>query len=306
MDEVITWASRNGHQVGFAPLEALEAARDAVASRREMIEPTLFADMFHYFVLTEYKWDWRPTAVIVVATARPGHIVTFETESGKIQTIVPPSLVNYKAVTRANGEGIRQALGGEWRVEEVFAPLKSLAARAGLVEYGRNNITYTRQFGSYQLLSAFVTDAPVPESFHLTIHEPVQMAECEECDKCREICPTGAIGGDRFLLHAERCLTALQGDDGDWPDYVPRKAHNALTGCMKCQEVCPRNKGLLRLERVSEEFTKEETAALLAGTEKADPFIWQAVKDKFSAIGLAGYVVSSGRNLKALMEARGL
>ncbi|HHY44502.1 MAG TPA: epoxyqueuosine reductase [Firmicutes bacterium] len=261
MQRVKEWAARSGCVVGFAPLDALFAARDAVSSACSFMEASPCKDMLARFGEVKFQWDWQPSCVIVVACRRPAHVVRFNT-----------------------------------------------AARAGLVEYGRNNITYSSEFGSFQQLAAFVTDASLEPlsgpSLSLANREPVQMEDCRDCERCFRACPTGAIDSDRFLLHAERCLTASNEFPGDWPEWVDPKSHSALVGCMKCQTVCPRNKGLLEVQKLDEEFTLEETEALLAGESYADPPRWQAVEKRFEAVGLPGYSAFAGRNLRALLDAR--
>ncbi len=323
MKRVKDWASRSGCCVGFAPLDALVAARDAVLSRRSSIDPVLFKDMLSPFEKVKFEWDWQPTLVIVVACRRPAHIVRFNTESGPVDALVPPTYVDYGKTSQLLKAGLGGILGAEYRVEPARAPLKSLAARAGLIQYGRNNITYSSEFGSYQQLAAFVTDAPLePERSHsnheadshgfseptwsLTIHEPVLMEDCKDCDRCLRACPTGAIGSDRFLLHSGKCLTALNEFPGEWPEWVDPKSHNALVGCIKCQAVCPRNEGLLQVHKLEEEFTVEETESLLAGESSVEPSRWQAVAKKFEAVGLPGYEEFAGKNLKALIGAQAL
>jgi epoxyqueuosine reductase len=54
--------------------------------------------------------------------------------------------------------------------------------------------------------------------------------------------------------------------EGDFPDFIPQDAHNALMGCMKCQWRCPLNKQASRRTERLEDVTEEETRKILAGT----------------------------------------
>lgn len=319
MRRVMDWASQNGCLVGFVPLDAMVAARDAVLSVRSSLDPVLFEKMLAPFEKVKFEWDWQPSVVIVVACRRPAHIIRFNTESGPTDVLVPPTYVDYRKISRRLAAGLREILGAECRIEPVWVPLKSLAARAGLVEYGRNNVTYSSEFGSYQQLAAFMTDVRLEpagggsgedgsrsfaqSALSLPIHEPVLMEDCKDCDKCLRVCLTGAIGSDRFLLHSAKCLTALNEFPGEWPEWVDPKSHNALVGCMKCQAVCPRNKGLLQVQKLDEEFTVEETETLLAGESSAEPSKWQALEKKLEEVGLPGYEEFAGKNLRALIDA---
>jgi len=121
---------------------------------------------------------------------------------------------------------------------------------------------------------------------------------CENCRVCLEACPTGAITEERFLLHAERCLTWHNEISGGWPDWLPADAHHCLVGCLKCQEVCPQNQGRLRYESLDVSFDASETDLILSGQCEND----EGIKAKLTEIGLAGYAPVLGRNLKALMN----
>ena len=150
-------------------------------------------------------------------------------------------------------------------MELIDAPLKALAARLGLVRYGRNNVTYAPGIGSYLQLIGCVTDAALPVPADWTPQEPQLLDLCETCGECETACPTGAIGSDRVLLHAERCLTLANEATATFPDWLPSSAHHCLIGCLLCQRACPEN-ARLEVEDTGIVFTAEETAALLAGS----------------------------------------
>jgi epoxyqueuosine reductase len=91
------------------------------------------------------------------------------------------------------------------------------------------------------------------------------MEACQKCQACQRACPTGAINTDRFLLHAERCLTFRNEKPGEvpFPDWVVPSWHNCLVGCMHCQRVCPENKELRDTVVGDYVFSEEETRLLL-------------------------------------------
>jgi len=106
--------------------------------------------------------------------------------------------------------------------------------------------------------------------------------------------------GKTVLLHAERCLTLFSELPGPWSEWLPPSAHNCLVGCLICQKVCPKNKGLLSFESIEVSFDAEETAMILAeNRNKTDP-LWDRIKTKLDSMGLSGYKPVVGRNLKAL------
>jgi epoxyqueuosine reductase len=69
------------------------------------------------------------------------------------------------------------------------------------------------------------------------------MERCGNCEACLRACPTGAIGRDRFLLHAERCITFHNERRGEFPAWL--------------------NKAVLSWIEEKEEFAEEETRLLM-------------------------------------------
>jgi epoxyqueuosine reductase len=140
--------------------------------------------------------------------------------------------------------------------------LKLLAVRSGLCEYGRNNVTYSGDWGSFVLISTYISDMDADE---YTWRDTVSMKDCDGCDKCIRNCPTKAILSDRFLINSELCLSFFnKRDRGDLkiPDWIPNTAHHRLLNCTRCMDICPLNKHILQnLEHI--EFDENETTAML-------------------------------------------
>ncbi len=215
---------------------------------------------------------------------------------------MPPTYERYRAifeeVRRELGEG---PLAGA-AVHTLAAPLKPLAARLGLVRYGRNNITYAGPLGSYLQLLGYFTDADleVPPRWEPT--EPALLDECAECGVCEAMCPTGAIADDRVLLRTERCLTLANEQPGAWPPWVPASAHTCLIGCLQCQRACPANPPL-SMSATGVVFSEQETRALLHEGEHTGA-AWTAIRAKLQQLGQPGAEPVLGRNLRALMGAQ--
>ncbi len=184
-------------------------------------------------------------------------------------------------------------------IARALAPLKTLGTMSGFSRYGRNNISYVPGLGSFVALAAFVSDLECNDA-------PAQVQEtlphCTTCRACRDVCPTGAIGKDRFLLHAERCITFWNEKDPDvpFPDWIEPEWHNALFGCMHCQRVCPENR--LHLDRFFEGpvFDEATTRLLLSGPKKEDlpPELVPALEE-WRLTDLLGYLP---RNLGVLAK----
>ena len=185
------------------------------------------------------------------------------------------------------------------RLEKAILPLKTLAARAGLILYGRNNIAYVLKKGSFLRLTAFYTDLVCEEDAWA---ERKMLPACKTCRNCMKICPNGVIGEDRFLIRVERCLTFLneQPAEKEFPGWVDPSAHNAIVGCMHCQRVCPYNKAFIGSFTEGGEFSEIETAYLLEGEFKGEKA--KAMEEKLKLIGLDLSIFP--RNLRVLLDQR--
>lgn len=139
--------------------------------------------------------------------------------------------------------------------------LKLLAVRSGLGKYGRNNICYVGEMGSFVNLMAFFTDYEFKEDNW----QPTKMLEhCETCKKCISECPGQAIPkSNHFVIDVERCISLYNEIPGVIPDWIPSASHNALMGCMICQKYCPGNKKSISLIRQGGDITEEEAKIIL-------------------------------------------
>jgi epoxyqueuosine reductase len=206
--------------------------------------------------------------VIVAAIPRPQTRAVFTLEGDRRALIVPPTYTSYDSVQEQFENCLTEILGKKgFSLARTKLPLKQLAVRSGLGQYGRNNICYVSGFGSFLQLVAVYSDLRCEED---NWQEPVIMESCEDCELCRRACPTGAISSDRFLLLGERCLVFHNEKNGDvpFPDWIANSWHNCIIGCMVCQRVCPENKDLLGCFGEEEEFSEEETTLLLQGVPK--------------------------------------
>jgi epoxyqueuosine reductase len=134
---------------------------------------------------------------------------------------------------------VARALRKDGHRAVVFADDNSLvdreaAYRAGLGWFGKNaNILLPGQ-GSWFVLGAVITTAPLE-----TVTEP--MADgCGSCRRCLDGCPTGAILAPG-VVDAGRCLAWLWQRPGVFPPEYRAALGDRLYGCDDCQEVCPPN-----------------------------------------------------------------
>jgi epoxyqueuosine reductase len=112
---------------------------------------------------------------------------------------------------------------------------RAVAQRAGIGWSGKNCSIITPEFGSYVYLGEMITNLPF---------EPEMPMEdrCGSCNKCVDVCPTGALiqGGQ---LDAQKCIAFLTQTKGFLAEPYREKLGNRLYGCDTCQTVCPENKG---------------------------------------------------------------
>lgn len=302
-DALVRWAGERGYRIAWGGPAVLDGIRREIEDRCNAgeIDPKVVE---HYLGRAGFLADAalpRIGTVGVIAFPRPAHRVVFALDGGTLETVVPPTYVGYDDMGRSIVDELALLVSeAGHRVATQHLPLKPLAARLGLATYGRNNITYIDGLGSYYQLASFVSDADFgPMSVPGSIRAPALSRRCEGCFACRKACPTKAIGTDRFLLHAERCLTLWTELSDPWPEWLAPSVHHCLVGCLRCQEICPQNAGRLTLERAPERFSAEETAAILAGA--GGEAIGAAGRAKLVALGLAGYEAQIGRNLRALV-----
>ncbi len=204
-------------------------------------------------------------SILIVAIPDPMVRIRFGWDGRTIALTVPPTFLRWEDLGEPDIERvIADEVAAPVQTSLAILPKKPLAARSGLARYGRNNLAYIDGMGSYHRLCAVYTDAvPVDDDWR----EPEMLDSCAECGACVRACPSGAIDPDRFLVRAERCITYWQEKPPDVP--LPSDPDcswgDQFIGCMRCQSVCPQNRGLLTIEEVGPPFTEAETATLVRG-----------------------------------------
>lgn len=305
IDILRRWATDRGYQVGWGLPSAVATACDDVLSRRRSgeLDAGFYRETLAGFEAgSRASWD-GPAAVVVVVMPRPAYTVGFTIGGRIMQAVFPPTYVRYQPLFEEVRQDLQQhGLPGA-RVEQLDVPLKSLAARLGLVRYGRNNVTYAPGIGSYFQLFGYLTDAALPLPPGWQPHAPELLPECADCPVCTAVCPTGAIGADRLFLHAERCLTLINESPGAWPDWIPPSAHHCLVGCLLCQRTCPANPEL-PVENSGVVFTADETSALLAADGEPEGPVGDGIRAKLEQLGQGYRNPVLSRNLRALVETR--
>jgi epoxyqueuosine reductase len=124
---------------------------------------------------------------------------------------------------------------------------------------------------------------------------------CGTCRACVNACPTGAIGNDRFLLRAERCIAyhnEMPSSKSSFPLWIPPESHNSIVGCMLCQRVCPMDREVISWAEDLCAFTEDETGYLLRGRYDGDGRL--KIEKKLRKAGLDLSIFP--RNLEAILR----
>ncbi len=300
MEHALQELRKQGFQVRTASTPHLPELQEVIKGRHDRGE---FSEKFYQERLADLRFTPPKSlpgarTIIVAAFPQPKIQVLFHLRGKSFAILIPPTYLYYPN-SRAE-EILKRILGPVGlRTARTNLPLKLLAARSGLGSYGRNNICYVPGMGSYHRLMAFYSDDPASED---SWQEARLMERCRNCRACLKSCPTGAIAADRFLLHADRCLTNLNERPGDFPDWVKGSFHNALVGCHYCQDVCPENAPFRKWIEPGGEFTEEETRFLLGDPDAKLP---ASIHKKLQDLDIIEYRELLPRNLRAVLAASG-
>jgi epoxyqueuosine reductase len=300
MERLQRWAAERGYRIAWGSGSIVEKVRCEIEARRSGSE---IDERFYEHELKAIAGGAKSAegrSILVVAMPRPAHVVHFDVNGQDFEALLPPTYFRY----RATFEDVRMDLAENGlpgaRLEYLTAPLKSIAVRLGLARYGRNNVSYAEVSGSYIQLCGYWVDAFLPQPGEEK--SASLLRQCENCGICAAACPTEAISEDRVLLRAERCLTFLNENDGDWPGWVSPRAHNCLLGCLECQRACPVNPEL-RTEDTGLAFSAAETRWLLSPDFAAADRAETGIQIKLAWLGQPYVESVLGRNLRALLNA---
>jgi len=259
-----------GWKAAVVPYAVRAAAIEQVTTRYERgeLDEGLYKQYLEPMLSAAPPDKPEPHSIILIATPSPSIRLRLTLNGLGFPVVTAPGYLRgtkQKPLDLANG--ILASFG--YSAAKISGPAKAMATLAGLARYGRNNITYVPGFGTFHALHTLVSDLPCSDA---PLHEPEMLVRCESCGACRAACPTGAIGEDRFLLHAERCLTFWNEQEPDvpFPDWIDLQWHNALFGCLRCKHACPENAPYLDRILEGPVFDEEETRLLLAGGSVED------------------------------------
>jgi len=300
--ELLSPLDKHGYQWRIVSIDHLDGLREEIEGphRQGLYDEEFYQERIAPIVFKPPKDLREAKSLIVLTSPQPQFRVVFTWKGEKRPALLPPTYVRYKAVkaqAKELLEGILSPAG--YRVASAFLPEKLLVARSGLGAYGKNSISFVPGMGSFHEPAAFYSDLPCAEDHW---QEKPMLKRCQKCSACVRQCPSGAITLERFLLHAERCITFRNEKPGaiPFPDWLDPSWHNSLVGCMICQRVCPENKKFLKWIEEGPEFSEEETGLIL----QRIPFekLPAETIDKWKWLGLSEDFDVFPRNLRALLK----
>jgi epoxyqueuosine reductase len=290
---------KHGLEAGIISVSHIDDIKEEIASLKEQ---SLFDEHFYNeFISSRMEhnhFNSIPGANSIIIIACPQMItpIKFEFHGKNHTVIIPPSYV-YSELYEHVESIVKQLLKPyKYTIEFTRLPAKLMAVRSGIALYGKNNISYINGMGSFYRLFAFISDMPCDEG---RWREAEVMPECSNCNACTKTCPTGAIDGHHFLIHAEKCITYFNELTGDFPDWFDNDWHNSLVGCMKCQLVCPRNKAFINQYEKEISFTEKDVELILENTQLEQ--LPCQLKEQLEKLNMMDYYNVLGRNLSALI-----
>ena len=158
------------------------------------------------------------------------------------------------------------------------APARMAGARAGVTNYGKNCFAFANEAVGR---SSWVVNEPYLVDRDLIPDLPTLQVGCpENCRKCIEACPTGALYAP-LKMDPRKCIAYHSYfNDGEIPRELRAKMGTWVYGCDRCQEVCPRNKKWLeKTKPMSQALAKRAgplqlTALLTMSQEHYEQWVW--------------------------------
>ncbi len=290
-------AKKHGDRVQIISIEHLADLKEELEDFKNSEELNGFQqwivnDLYHFEIPDT---DFEVKSIILMAIYHPFSAdieLDYQGKTYHTRSIVMSDFDNAK---RYLSEFLSQHHYHAFEVDNL--PMKRLAVQSGLAVYGRNNITYVEELGSNILYIAFFTDIPCEKDEW----RKLCVADlCSKCNKCINLCPTGAIQKDRFLIDNQKCLSYINEGGGEFPDWLSKEVHHTLYDCLRCQEKCPLNKSVSKDTIGPIRFTEEETRMLL--DDKGPEDFSDKFMEKANTIGLFKWSNGLSRNIKTIIE----
>lgn len=298
LKELLSLVEKQGHKAQIVSAQLVSTLRRDIDKwrRKKAICEELDERYLSEFDFSTPKKPFKAQSIIIVASPQPITRVSFVVDGKSIPMLIPPTYCH------SSDEKVEKLLlkilePEGFHIKKAILPLKSLAVRSGFAEYGKNNIAYIQGMGSFFRLNAFYSDLPIRED---PGHKHKTMERCHHCSACLNACPAEAISSERFLLHAERCITFHNESRRDFPSWLDPAWHHCLLGCLRCQVICPENKKVRDWIENKTKFSEAETTLLLDRLP-AEKLPDKTVK-KIEELFMIEYLEILSRNMRAVMN----
>jgi epoxyqueuosine reductase len=302
IDEIRSRFSAIGRRIALCSRDRLADALADISLRHETAEiPSAIYERYLQGMVQSLEMPLSGGKSLLLVAAPIGRsTIELSLERGSFIATIPPTygaedLIEESEVLLAEMLGPRDS-----GFSRSWLPLKAIAARAGLARYGRDNVLRFEGAGSYVRLDAWWTELDAESE---PWGEPRALDRCATCNACARSCPNGCFTEGRFLVDASKCLTFLNEGSLPFPSWLSPASHNAAVGCLRCQDACPENRGVVGKE-VYRRFVldREETELVLAGRPVAElPSRAAAVVRAAEMVGCEDRLA---RNLRALIAAQ--
>lgn len=262
----------------------------------------LSKNLIHKY-LRHFYYDYSevfPNAqsILITAVPQPMTILRFTYRKKEQRIVVPPTYIYTEAEKLVFNIVENELKKENYSFIRGNLPLKILAVRSGLSQYGRNNISYISGMGSFYRLTALISDMPCDNA---TWQDIQMMPHCDNCWACLNNCPTKCIDIKQKIIDASRCLTYINENSEPFPVWINGNWHNSLVGCIRCQLACPQNRNQNMLTDYRDILDESDIDELLHANDftKLPSKLCEALKK----INLNDYeIITLQRNLKALLK----
>lgn len=287
----------HGDRLVLIPIERLQSVKEEIHIFKESEELNGFqrwiVDEMYQFVVPEVGFEVK--SILLVALSHPSYAEVEFTWQGVVHKTYSHVIPDFDKALQKFTDHLEAR---HYHISSASnLPLKRLAVQSGLARYGRNNVTYIEGMGSNFSYAAYFTDIPcVMDEWGAIRHA----GTCNNCKLCMNNCPTGAIRPERFLIDNQRCLSAMNEEPGEFPEWLPTSVHHCLYDCMRCQIICPMNITFKEDVLRTVVFSEQETGLLLEGAPY-DTFS-DSLRGRTKLLGLDQWLAAIPRNLKILLE----
>ncbi len=122
---------------------------------------------------------------------------------------------------------------------------RDLAMRAGLGWFGKNSMLINRESGSFFIIGSLLLNQELK-----SYEKKIEIDHCGQCTRCIDACPTEAIDAKTRTIIAKDCISTFTIEQFKLDTLASGKMtlkEGTIFGCDICQDVCPWNKRVDRL-----------------------------------------------------------